>query len=64
MKTIVEIDAYEIAGEEIKGLSSKDEKVKIESHWNYDDRVVVKFRDVTFTVLIKDLKAAIAAQSR
>ena len=33
--------------------------VKIHSHWNERDKVVLEFGDIQYTVLAKDIKAAV-----
>lgn len=57
MKVVNEINIYEINGEETSAIEKP--KVKISSHWNYRDRVVLEFGDNNITVLADEFKRAI-----
>jgi len=57
MKIENKIDVYEISGEEISPFGSIS--VIIESHWNYNDRFVIKIGDIAYTVLREDMERAI-----
>ena len=58
MKTKVEINIYEISGEECTGIDSP--KLKLESHWNrYREMVVLKFGKKEITVLVNDIIDAV-----
>ena len=63
MKTVTEIGIYEIAGEEV--ANPDDHKLKIISHWNSDDRVVLQWgNDTSITVIADQLKTAIDRATR
>lgn len=57
MQVSNEINIYEINGEVNKTIDGP--KVKISSHWNYKDRVVLEFGDNNITVIADDFKRAI-----
>lgn len=54
-----EIQPVEIDGKESWGVNEK-RRLSVESHWNYDDRVHLKFGDLNIVVLADDLERAIA----
>ena len=54
---INEVKIYEIDGKDTKFPS--ETKLKVESHWNYRNFVVLKFKDMCITVPADDLLAAI-----
>jgi hypothetical protein len=57
MKVKNELQVYEQDGKEIKGIEYPI--VKIESHWNYKDRVVVEIDGKKVTLIADDLRRAI-----
>lgn len=53
-----ELDIYEFNGNKTSGDERKG--IKIHSHWNYNDRVVLEMPDGNkYTLIAADLKAAI-----
>lgn len=62
MKVISEIEVYEVNDVEQKGIDTPSLLVK--SHWNYDDRVVLEYKEMRFTVIARDLLNAIANATR
>ena len=59
MKVKNEIKLLEINGEDA-GKVGDSRRLMIESHWNYDDRVHLKFGELDILVLAGDLERAIA----
>lgn len=57
MKVINELNIYEIDG--LKVSTKEVQVLKINSHWNYSDRVVLEIDDLKITVLVSDLQKAI-----
>lgn len=58
MKIKCELNCYEVNGEKTKVVDSF--KLKIHSHWNWNDRVVVETPEgQTYTVLFVELSKAI-----
>jgi hypothetical protein len=55
MKVFNEIKVYEVEGDEPKN----DVVLVVNSHWNYSDRVVLKFEDKHITVLASNLNKAV-----
>lgn len=51
------ISVYERNGVECKPLES--EQIKIISHWNFTDRVVISIEGQEYTVIARDLHKAI-----
>lgn len=63
IKTRIEVPIHEVDGREV-GVSTASIKLKIESHWNRSDLVVITVPekmivDHNITVRAKDIKAAI-----
>jgi hypothetical protein len=60
IKVQSQMDVYEIDGNECKGLSSNRSQLKVLSHWNRPELVILQVDDnVKYTVLAKELEAAI-----
>lgn len=58
----VEIDTIEINGEDSDLIESP--KIKIQSHWNYDNRVIIVTPDGnSYTVFAKDIITAVTKAS-
>ena len=56
-----EIEVYEVNGEEKKGLRSDRPCLKVKSHWNRNEFIILQFDDGNnYTVLAKELEAAIS----
>lgn len=58
---ISEVEPHEIGGEEINDLKSEKPLLRVMSHWNRNNLVILKFdeNEKSITVLAKDLIAAI-----
>ena len=56
IKVINEVKIYEINNKEVDTLKNT---LIVESHWNRDDYVVLKFDDKEITVSARDLKYAL-----
>jgi hypothetical protein len=54
-----EIQPVEIDGKESSGVNEK-RRLLVESHWNYTDRVHLKFGDLSLLVIAEDLERAIS----
>jgi hypothetical protein len=54
------VDCYEVDGQETPALSSKRPHIIVRSHWNRDEFVVLEVEGKKFTLLAKDIRAAIA----
>ena len=37
----------------------ENEEIYVESHWNYSDRIILKFKSFVLTVPVQELKLAI-----
>jgi ABC-type bacteriocin/lantibiotic exporter with double-glycine peptidase domain len=61
IKVVCEVEPYEMNGQEFEcKLKSKKPLVKVESHWNRNEFVVLKFgNNDSFTVVASDLETAI-----
>ena len=57
MKTITEVKAYEINDKDNPPLDAP--KLLVASHWGYDDRCVLEWQGKEFTVLRRELIAAV-----
>lgn len=55
MEVRTKITIYEIDGEEKSG----ELVLEVKSHWNMTDRVVLKIREIEYTVIAEDLIMAI-----
>lgn len=53
-----EVGIYEIEGEEAPPIEGPT--IEVLSHWNRDDLVVLKVDEKSYTVLARDLNAAIS----
>ena len=63
MKTVTEIGIYEIAGEVV--ANPDEHRLKVLSHWNSDDRVVLQWgKGPSITVIAEQLKRAIDRATR
>ena len=58
IKVTNEIKIYEIDDQELKSISNAQPLI-VKSHWNNDNVVVLEIGGVKYTVVAKDLKAAI-----
>ena len=63
VKTFSEVSSYESNGAELAGLDPRP-KIKVESHWNHDSRVVIEVEGTRLTVMAADLIDAIRRCSR
>ena len=58
MKVKNEIQPVEINGKESWGVG-ENRRLIVESHWNYSDRVHLKFGDLNLVIIADDLERAI-----
>jgi hypothetical protein len=58
-----EVEPYEVNGTEINGLKSTKNLLRVESHWNRRDFIVLRYEDKNITVLASDLSHAISNAS-
>lgn len=54
-----EVEPYEVNGTEINGLKSSKNLLRVESHCNYNNFVVLRYEDKNITVKASDLQKAI-----
>ena len=59
MKVTNEIKLLEIDGKDA-GKVGDDRRLVVESHWNYDDRIHLKFEGLDLLVPARELEKAIA----
>lgn len=59
MKVVTEIRIIEIDGEKLKGLKSYQKNLRVKSHWDNDDWVVISIEGKEYTLDAKLLNRAI-----
>lgn len=57
LKVRSEMDIYEVDGKDVTEYPPP--KLVVESHWNCPDRVVLCIHDERYTVIVRDIEAAI-----
>ena len=58
-KVCSEIQVYEIDGEDVAIGQMDGTKLKIRSHWNRNNRVVLDINGIKITVIARDLELAV-----
>jgi len=64
IKVTNEVEPYEVDGNESSGLKSSKDLLIVESHWNRDSFVVLKYKGKSITVIASDLNSAISNATR
>ena len=59
MKVVTEIELLEVNGTKVLDLTVEEKKFVVESHWNYNDRLFLKYNGVELLVSARDMKIAI-----
>jgi hypothetical protein len=54
-----EVEPYEVNGNEANGLRSSKNLLRVESHWNRSEFVVLRYEEKNITVKASDLIVAI-----
>ncbi len=56
---VTTIDPIEVDTKEVKGVSDKSDVLRVGSHWNRNDLVILEWRGGSITVLARDLQRGI-----
>lgn len=59
IESINNIEVYEESGVELNALRSKKPSITIREHWNRKEFVIINMGNLSYTVLAKDMIAAI-----
>ena len=59
IKVQSEVEPCEVNGTELNGLKSSKQLLFVESHWNYRQLVILRYGEVSITVVASDLLKAI-----
>lgn len=59
IESINNIEVYEENGTELNALRSKKPSITIREHWNRKEFVIINMGNLSYTVLAKDMIAAI-----